>query len=99
MQFEQERGHAPSAVECFMNQYGVSEQDTYKEFGRQVINAWKDINECCLMPTPVPFKVLQQILNTARNVEVFYTDGDGMSQAQDTMKNEVAALLIHPIPI
>lgn len=98
MQFEQERGHPSSSVECYMNQHKVSEQETHKEFNKQVINTWKDMNEACLRPTAVPFKVMEIVLNTARIVEVFYTDGDGITQAQDTMKDEITSLLVNPIP-
>ncbi|TYJ11872.1 hypothetical protein E1A91_A11G307500v1 [Gossypium mustelinum] len=49
--FEQERGHVSSAVECYMKQHGVSMQEAYNEFYKQINNAWKDINEECLKPT------------------------------------------------
>ncbi|KAF2308720.1 hypothetical protein GH714_013958 [Hevea brasiliensis] len=43
--FEQSRGHVASAVECYIKQYGVSEQEACYELNKQVENAWKDINE------------------------------------------------------
>ncbi|RVW61721.1 (-)-germacrene D synthase [Vitis vinifera] len=43
--FEQKRGHVASAVECYMKQHGALEQETHKEFNKQVGDAWKDINE------------------------------------------------------
>ena len=44
LQFEQKRGHVASAVECYMNQYGVSEEQAYNEFHKQIENGWLDIN-------------------------------------------------------
>eukprot|EP00261_Vitis_vinifera_P031339 XP_019072582.1 PREDICTED: (-)-germacrene D synthase-like [Vitis vinifera] len=43
--FEQKRGHVASVVECYMKHDGASEQETHKEFNKQVRDAWKDINE------------------------------------------------------
>ena len=34
-----------SAVECYMNQYGVSEEQAYNEFQKQIENGWLDINQ------------------------------------------------------
>ncbi|KAF2285870.1 hypothetical protein GH714_008558 [Hevea brasiliensis] len=50
-EFEQNREHAPSSVECYMKQHGVSEEETVKLFREEIANAWKDINEEWLKPT------------------------------------------------
>uniref|UniRef100_A0A7N0REC0 Uncharacterized protein n=1 Tax=Kalanchoe fedtschenkoi TaxID=63787 RepID=A0A7N0REC0_KALFE len=97
--YEQERLHAPSSVECYVNQYGVSEEETYKEFNKLVSLAWKDMNEECLKPTKVPFKALEVILNIARSAEVFYTDEDPLTISHKLIKKEITALLVDPVPI
>ncbi|MFQ6652353.1 hypothetical protein Gotur_024258 [Gossypium turneri] len=43
--FEQERGHCVSAVECYMREHAVSEEEACSELKKQVENAWKDINQ------------------------------------------------------
>ncbi|RVW14966.1 (-)-germacrene D synthase [Vitis vinifera] len=68
--FEQRRGHVASAVECYMKQHGASEQETHNEFNKQVRDAWKDINEECLIPTAVPMPILMRVLNLARVIDV-----------------------------
>ncbi|RVW14958.1 (-)-germacrene D synthase [Vitis vinifera] len=68
--FEQKRGHVASAVECYMKQHGASEQETHNEFNKQVRDAWKDINEECLIPTAVPMPILMRVLNLARVIDV-----------------------------
>ena len=40
LQFEQKRGHVASVVECYMNQYGVYEEQTYNKFQKQIENGW-----------------------------------------------------------
>ena len=98
-QFEQERGHAASGVECYMKQYGLSEQEVYKEFHMQVVNAWKDINEECLRPTKVPMPFLMRALNLSRFMDVMYKDEDNYTHAGGLMKTYIVDLLVDPVPI
>nr|TKS11203.1 hypothetical protein D5086_0000074780 [Populus alba] len=97
--FEQERGHAASGVECYIRQYGLSEQEVYKEFHMQVVNAWKDINEECLKPTAVPMPLLERILNLSRVIDVIYKEEDEYTHVGEVMKNNIASLLIDSVPI
>ncbi|KAK7829870.1 (-)-germacrene d synthase [Quercus suber] len=97
--FEQERGHAPSAVECYMKQHGISEQVVHDEFNRQVANAWKDINEECIRPTVVPMPLLMRCLNLTRVLDIIYKEGDNYTHVGKEMKENVASVLIDPIPI
>ncbi|KAI5562028.1 hypothetical protein BDE02_15G028200 [Populus trichocarpa] len=97
--FEQERGHAASGVECYIRQYGLSEQEVYKEFHMQVVNAWKDINEECLKPTAVPMPLLERILNLTRVIDVIYKEKDEYTHVGEVMKNNVASLVIDSVPI
>ena len=97
MQFEQKRGHVASGIECYMKQYGASEEEVYDEFQKQVVDAWRDINEEFLRPTVVPMPLLMCVLNLSRVMDVIYTGGDGYTHVGKVMKNNVASLLIHPI--
>ncbi|KAJ9135131.1 hypothetical protein P3X46_032345 [Hevea brasiliensis] len=75
--FEHSRGHVASAVECYIKQYGVSEQEACYELNKQVENAWKDINEEILKPNnAAPMPLLTIILNFARIVDDVYKDED-----------------------
>ena len=98
-QFEQERVHPPSTVECYMKQYEVSEQETYDELTRRVVNAWKVINEEFIRPTAVPSSILVRVLNLSRVIDLLYKDGDGYTHVGKVTKDSVAALLINPIPL
>ncbi|WKA11671.1 hypothetical protein VitviT2T_029147 [Vitis vinifera] len=95
--FEQKRGHVASGIECYMKQYGASEEEAYDEFQKQVVDAWRDINEEFLRPTVVPMPLLMRVLNLSRVMDVIYTGGDGYTHVGKVMKNNVASLLIHPI--
>ncbi|XP_022734539.1 (+)-delta-cadinene synthase isozyme A-like [Durio zibethinus] len=97
--FEQERGHIPSAIECYMKQYGLSEQVAYNEFKKQIKDAWMDINEEFLKPTVVPVAALNRILNLTRVIDLFYKDEDTYTQGGGEAKTTINSLLIDPIPI
>ncbi|CAL5361993.1 unnamed protein product [Camellia sinensis] len=71
-EFEQQRGHVVSAVECYMKQYGASEEEVLFEFRNQVTNAWKDINQECLRPTTILMPLLLRVVNLARLMDVLY---------------------------
>ncbi|KAL6321843.1 hypothetical protein AAG906_035542 [Vitis piasezkii] len=94
--FEQKRGHAASAIECYMKQYGVSEEQVYSEFQKQIEKAWLDINQECLKPTAVPMPLLARILNLTRAVDVIYEEQDGYTHVGKLMKNNIASLFINP---
>nr|GMC70141.1 (-)-germacrene D synthase-like [Ipomoea batatas] len=81
-EFEQERGHVVSAVECYTKEYNVSEQEAYVEIENLISKAWKDLNQECLHPTPVPMKVLLRIMNLARVIFLLYKDKDNYTFSQ-----------------
>ncbi|OMP04546.1 hypothetical protein COLO4_09545 [Corchorus olitorius] len=97
--FEQKRGHVASAIECYMNQHNATEEEAVKEFRKQIADAWKDINEECLYPTPVAMPLLTRILNLSRVVDVIYKTEDGYTHAEVMLKDSVASLLIDPVPL
>ncbi|XVF04022.1 hypothetical protein REPUB_Repub05bG0044700 [Reevesia pubescens] len=97
--FEQERRHVASAVECYMKQYGVSEQVAYNEFNKQINDAWKDINEEFLKPTGVPKASFTRILNLTRVIDLLYKEEDAYTNVGKAAKTSITSLLIDPILI
>ena len=70
-----------------MNQHGsISEEETKKEFNKQVTNAWKDINEECMTPT-VLRTILTRVLNFARVMDVVYENEDGYTHSGTVLKD------------
>nr|QEE82240.1 alpha-cis-bergamotene synthase [Prunus dulcis] len=98
-QFEQKRGHVASAVECYMKEYGATEEEANIELSKQVNNAWKDINETSIQNTTIPVPLLLRILNLARVVEVLYKHGDGFTHAGIFLKDSVVSLFVEPVPL
>ncbi|KAK2984766.1 hypothetical protein RJ640_004591 [Escallonia rubra] len=96
---EQERGDAPSGVECYMWEYGVSEEEACEKIRGMVEVAWQDINEECQKPESLPLPLLLPALNLARMMEVIYQQGDGYSNSTGRTKDIIKLLLVHPLPI
>ena len=80
-----------------MTQNGATEEEAVKELSKQVVHAWKDINEECLYPTSVPIPLLTRILNLARVMDVVYKDEDGYTNAGVVLKDFIASMLINPV--
>ncbi|XP_058195773.1 (-)-germacrene D synthase-like [Rhododendron vialii] len=96
---EQERGHVASAVECYMKQHGVAEEEVYVEFKQRVTNAWKDMNAECLHPTAVPMPLLARVLNLGRVINLVYMGEDGYTNSGKRLKQCVTSVLIDSVPI
>ncbi|XP_058220635.1 (-)-germacrene D synthase-like [Rhododendron vialii] len=96
--FEQERGHVASSVECYMKQYGATEEEAIIEFQKRVQNAWKDMNSECLRPTSVPIPLLRPPLNLARAMYVLFKDGDHYTNSETMFKGFVTLVLVDPVP-
>ncbi|XP_052178428.1 (-)-germacrene D synthase-like [Diospyros lotus] len=96
--FEQERGHIASAVECYMEQYRVSEEEAMVELEKQVGDAWKDINAEMLQPTAMPMPLLVRVDNLARVINVLYKNEDGYTHSGTKLKDFVTSTLIEAVP-
>ncbi|CAJ1978705.1 unnamed protein product [Sphenostylis stenocarpa] len=98
-EFEQERGHVVSSLDCYVKQHNTSRQNAIKELLKLIESAWKDINEQCLNPTQLPIALLMRVLNLARTTDVIYKDGDRYTNSGGIMKDYIKALLVNKIPI
>ncbi|KAE8650158.1 hypothetical protein Csa_009547 [Cucumis sativus] len=95
--FEKEREHIVSAVECYMSNHGRSEDETCAELLKQVEDAWKTINECCLHPMNVPMPFLICLLNLTRVMALLYSHEDGYTNSKGRTKLLIQSLLIDPL--
>ncbi|KAI5333576.1 hypothetical protein L3X38_023708 [Prunus dulcis] len=84
-EFEKERGHVASAIDCYRKQY-------------EIVDSWKDINEEFLRPNSVPMPILVLVLNLTRVVDLLYKKDDGFTHVGKVMKDRVASYFIDPAP-
>ncbi|KAK3182688.1 hypothetical protein Dsin_029974 [Dipteronia sinensis] len=96
--FGEKRDHVACTVECYMKDYGLWMEEITEKFNLIFENAWKDINQECLKPTPVSMEILLRIVNLARAVEVTYKDGDGFTHPPH-LKDAISTLFIDQMPI
>ncbi|GLU10344.1 hypothetical protein SLE2022_271570 [Rubroshorea leprosula] len=95
-EFEQNRDHVASAVECYMKQHGVSREETVESFRKEIAKTWKVFNEEWVKPTVFPMPLLARILNFARSMEVIYKNGDGFTMSY-LLKDHVTSLFVDPV--
>ncbi|XP_016717440.1 vetispiradiene synthase 3 [Gossypium hirsutum] len=95
---EEKRGLV-CGTSCYMKQYGVTRQEAVEAYREMIEVAWKDMNEGCLKPMPVSNKIAVRALNIARLVLVLYKKDDGLTRPELSLKDAIAKVLIHPIPL
>ena len=98
-QFEQARGHSASSIECYVKQYGGTEEEAYTEFRARIAEAWKDINEECMEPRDVPLPLLVLIVNLARLSDALYKHENCYTHSGGIMKDTIKSMFIDPIPM
>ncbi|KAL8508351.1 hypothetical protein ACS0TY_018813 [Phlomoides rotata] len=97
-EFEKEREHIPSAVECYAEEHKVSNGEANSELSNRIEAAWKDMNEAFLRPTKFPTPLLYRIFNFARVIEVIYCKGDWYTHVGPEMQSIINQLYIDPVP-
>ncbi|GLU23522.1 hypothetical protein SLE2022_395200 [Rubroshorea leprosula] len=95
-QFERERDHVYSVIESYMKEHGVSREETLKVFRKEIVNAWKVVNEGCMKPTTFPLPLHTRILNFTRAMDVVYKDDDAYTKSY-LLKDQIASLLVDPV--
>ncbi|KAG8635719.1 hypothetical protein MANES_16G056350v8 [Manihot esculenta] len=76
-----------SAIECYMKQNVISQQEA------------RDINEECLRPSNVLMPLFIRVINLARVIDYFYTDGDEYTHVGELMKSSIKSMLIDYVKI
>ncbi|KAL2231042.1 UNVERIFIED_CONTAM: Gamma-cadinene synthase [Sesamum indicum] len=97
---ESRGGNIPTAVDCYVKQYGVSKEETVDKFKELFENAWKDFNtEWSTEISPVSKDMMEQLLNYARAAEVNYRNGRDAYANPENLAREIAAVFMDPIAI
>nr|XP_010909538.2 alpha-humulene synthase [Elaeis guineensis] len=97
-EFEQERNHVSSAVQCYVKEHGTSVQEACEKLLEMVEEDWKILNQECLNMTAMPMSLITRIINLARMMETLYRKSDSYTHSSTTMKDKITSLLIEAIP-
>ncbi|KAL1103017.1 hypothetical protein V6Z11_D05G407500 [Gossypium hirsutum] len=88
-----------STVDYYMEEYGVTAEETYDVFNNYIESAWKDMNQEFLKPTEIPTEVFDRSLNLTRVMDVLYREGDGYTYVGKVTKGGITSLLIEQVPL
>ncbi|XP_065858473.1 probable terpene synthase 8 [Euphorbia lathyris] len=95
---EQKRGDCPSAVECYMNEYGVTKEEATEEIKKMIRNIWKEINEGYMEESRVSRSIVEYFLNFARMSNFVYRIRDAYTYSTN-LKDYVLKLFLEPLPL
>ncbi|CAI0460740.1 unnamed protein product [Linum tenue] len=110
-EFEQERKHVASSVECYVKQFEVGNAEARDAINEMIQEDWKKINKELLIIKPPssaatsfsefgPMKeVMSVFLGLARVMEVLYKDSDGYTHSTKDTKDVITSLLVTPMII
>ncbi|CAN4109972.1 unnamed protein product [Withania somnifera] len=98
-EIELQRGDVASGIECYMNEYGATKEESYTAIRKIIENRWKDLNRGCLKSTAVPRVLLMPMLNLTRVAEFFYKDEDAYTFSKNNLKDIVFMVLVDPITV
>ncbi|CAL1367287.1 unnamed protein product [Linum trigynum] len=97
---EDEIEQKATLVECYMKQYGVSQQEATKAVADFVEEDWMIMNGELLNPPPnVPVQILTVLLRFAKNMDTLYKDFDGYTHSGTNTKDMITALIVTPMVI
>lgn len=96
---EHSRPHVATSIDCYTKEYGVSKEEAVAKLNEMIDNTWKDMNEACLRPTPLPMHFITVFLNFMRVCYVTYKVGDGYTHPEQQLKDEIKFMLLDPILI
>ncbi|CAO2835985.1 unnamed protein product [Amaranthus hypochondriacus] len=97
--FEQKREHVTTGVECYMGQFGASEEEAYREIQMQMEEAWKDMNMDMLTQNSVRMPIIQRIINLSRVLHDFYQIGEDCYTMNKYLQPKINAILIDPFKV
>ncbi|MCL7025810.1 hypothetical protein MKW94_006691 [Papaver nudicaule] len=98
---EVERGDAPSSIQCYMHQTGVSECIAREHIKHLISLSWKKMNNT--LSSRSGYLPSSFMINTAQNLArtslYMYQHGDGFSIPHRETKHRIASIIVEPIPV
>lgn len=99
-QHEIERGHNPKAIQCYMNDNGVSEEEAREQIKYLISETLKELNEEMQVAQShfqKPF--IDMCLNLAKISLTIYLHGDGHGVPTSVDRERLSNLFVKPIPL
>lgn len=93
------RGEVANGVNCYMKQHGVTKEAAVDVLRKMERENYKIMMEEFVSSKAVPRQILVRAVNTARVIDLFYKEGDGFGHPDQKIKDILASLFLHPIPL
>ncbi|KAE8666347.1 putative terpene synthase 9 [Hibiscus syriacus] len=94
---EMERGDIPKAVQSYMIEKGVSEEEARDHVKELISYAWKKMNEE-VVDNCFPQVMVNLAKNMARTAQCMYQHGDGVGTSTGVTKDCIVSSILKPIP-
>ncbi|CAN7136194.1 hypothetical protein BRARA_D00967 [Brassica rapa] len=91
------KGYTANALNYYIKQHGVTKEEAIKVFDKMIKYINKIVNEECLKTTHISRRVLNQIINYGRSLDVLYTSDDVFNHREGMLKEYITTLLVDPI--
>ncbi|KAI4320534.1 hypothetical protein MLD38_034003 [Melastoma candidum] len=75
----------------------ATEEEAKEALYARVIDAWKDINQGCLRPSPIAMPLLTLILNYTSVIHMMYEDQDNFSYSKTNLKEYIRFVITEPL--
>lgn len=98
-QFGRDERDNMKAVECYMNETGVSEEAARDHIKYLIRETWKTMNEETFDHHPLSRSFVNACLDHARSSHYFYQYGNGHDNFRGRTRDDVISLFIQPIPM
>ncbi|CAN0890928.1 (-)-germacrene D synthase [Linum grandiflorum] len=107
-ELESKRGHPPSSVQVYMNQFGVTKEEAIEALFSMIEDDWRTINREMLNPqltdadvdvVHIPKEVRSILLGFAQVMEVLYKGADWYTFSGTIIKDQLTAMLVTPIQL
>ncbi|KAI3845929.1 hypothetical protein MKW92_028196 [Papaver armeniacum] len=97
---EQERGDAPTSIQCCMHQTGASETIAREHIRYLISLSWKKMNNILSSRSGyLPSSFISTAQNLARTSLFMYQHGDGFGNPDPETKDRIASIIVEPIPV
>lgn len=97
MQWEQERKHVASVIECYTKELDVNKEHLPGFFNEKVEDAWKEMNKESITCKDVKMTINIRVINLARIMDLLYKNKDHFTHVGEELISHVKSLLVDPI--
>lgn len=91
------RGNVTTGINCYMKQYGVTQNEAFRDLHKMCVENNKIVNEELLKTKDLPRRVLKEAINCARITNVAYSYGEGLTHPEGKIKDYIISLYLDQI--